>query len=82
MQHSMSTHYYAEILPLIEMMFSQNSTEDEVLVLDKLEIDLGIIQQKDMEKDKWDDSILSTLKMKLEESLASLKINKKLIFFQ
>ncbi len=76
MQHSISSHYYSCLLPLLEKVFNQYSTEDEVLVLDKLEIVLGSIPQKDIGKDKWDDSILSSIELKIEESLIASLANK------
>ncbi|MBC7421946.1 MAG: hypothetical protein H7334_00670 [Ferruginibacter sp.] len=75
MQHSISRHYYSDLLPLLEKVFNQYSTEDEVLVLDKLEIKLGNIPQKDIGKDKWDDSVLSLIELKIEESLVSFLEN-------
>ena len=75
MQHSISRHYYSDLLPLLEKVFNQYSTEDEVLVLDKLEIKLGNIPQNDIGKDKWDDSVLSLIELKIEESLVSFLEN-------
>jgi len=75
MQHSISSHYYSDLLPLLEKVFNQYSTEDEVLVLDNLEIKLGNIPQKDIGKDKWDDSVLSSIELKIEECLVSFLEN-------
>ena len=75
MQHSISSHYYSDLLPLLEKVFNQYSTEDEVLVLDNLEIKLGIIPQNDIGKDKWDDSVLSSIELKIEECLVSFLEN-------
>ena len=60
---------------MLEKVFNQYSTEDEVLVLDNLEIKLGIIPQKDIGKDKWDDSVLSSIELKIEECLVSFLEN-------
>lgn len=79
MQHLMSKHYYDEMVPLVENVFNEFCGEDEVVVLDKLEIDFGIILEKDLEKNRLNEDILSKFKIKLKESLAALSTGNTLV---
>lgn len=50
LQQDMSKLFWELISPAMEQLFDQFSTSDEVIILEKLEIDLGKIAPKDLEK--------------------------------
>lgn len=79
MQHLISEHYRNEMLPVLESVFNDYCSEDEVLILDKLEIDFGVISEKDLEKNCWSEDVLSTFKLSLLEKLADISVNKTFI---
>ena len=79
MQHLISEHYRNEMLPVLESVFNEYCSEDEVLILDKLEIDFGVISEKDLEKNRWSEDVLSTFKLSLLEKLADISVNKTFI---
>jgi hypothetical protein len=72
MQHLISEHYRNEIVHLLENVFDNYCGEDDVLLLDKLEIDFGIISEADLEKGKWDESILANFKTNLIEQFENV----------
>lgn len=79
MQHLISEHYRNEMIPVLESVFNDYCSEDEVLILDKLEIDFGVISEKDLEKNRWGEDMLATFKSSLLENLADISINKTFI---
>jgi hypothetical protein len=76
MEHLISGHYYNELVPLLETSFNDFCGESDVLIIDKLEIDLGFISEIDLEKSRWHDLLLATFKYNLRESLASIAAGK------
>ncbi len=79
MQHLISEHYRNEMIPVLESVFNDYCSEDEVLILDRLEIDFGVISETDIEKNHWNDDMLTTFKSSLLDNLAALSVNKKFI---
>ena len=79
MQHLISEHYRNEIIPVLESVFNDYCSEDEVLILDRLEIDFGVITEKDIEKNRWNDSMLARFKSSLLENLTALSVSKTFI---
>lgn len=49
-QHLAGPFYYEQLLPALEKIFDELSHENEVMSLDKLELDLGIIAIAELEK--------------------------------
>ena len=49
-QHLVSERYWEEIVPILQKVFDGISTEEEILHLGKLEIDLGTVNAGDIEK--------------------------------
>jgi len=76
MQHLISEHYRNEIMHLLENVFDSYCSEEEVLVLDRLEIDFGTISEADLEKARWDNEILTNFKANLLEQLEQILKNK------
>lgn len=79
MQHLISEHYRNEMIPVLESVFNDYCSEDEVLIFDRLEIDFGVITEKDIERNRWDDSMLARFKSSLLENLTALSVNKTFI---
>jgi len=67
-QHLVSERYWHEIVPVLQKALDGISAEDEIYYLDKLEIDLGIINVKDIEKGRWNDDVFK----KVAEQLSLL----------
>lgn len=76
LQHLISDHYRNEMIPVLESVFNDYCSEDEVLILDKLEIDFGVISEKELEKNRWGKDVLATFKSNLLENLTALSVNK------
>jgi hypothetical protein len=76
MQHLISEHYRNEVINLLETIFDNYCSEEEVLLLDKVEIDFGVISEADLEKGRWDENILANFKANLLEQLDTLIKNK------
>jgi len=65
LQQLVSEHYWDVIVPMLEKEFDRISRDDEIIYIDKLEIDLGTISDKAVEKNEWSINLAS----KLEEIL-------------
>ena len=65
-QHLVSERYWREIVPLLQKLFDNASTEHEIIHLDKLEVDLGIINIKDIEKGRWNDEVYKKISEQLK----------------
>src|SRR5450432_430766 len=78
-QHLISEHYRNELIPVLESVFDNYCSKDEVLIVDKLEIDFGVISEKDMEKNRWSEDMLAIFKSSLLENLSTLSVNKSFI---
>ena len=69
LQQLVNDHYKQDVLPLLEDVFDDLSDEDEVLQIEQLVIDLGILSGKEINAVRWDDSILSEIKKQLHEKI-------------
>jgi Contractile injection system tape measure protein len=67
-QQLVSSQYWADIVPLLEKAFDKIGNNEEVIELDKLEIDLGMISLKSLEKNEWG----SRLQSKIETLLSAI----------
>ena len=70
-QQLVSNHYYNKIVPLLQQAFDDASFEEETISLDTLEIDLGIINEKEIEKGNWEELVFK----KISEQLIPFKHN-------
>jgi hypothetical protein len=68
-QQQVSDYYFAKIVPLLQKAFDAASTNDEIISIDNLTIDLGMISEKEIEKGNWEEKVFK----KITEQLASLK---------
>jgi len=78
LQQLVSGHYRQEVLPLLEDVFNELSDEEEVIRIEQLEIDLGILSEKEISQGQWDKDILSGIKSQLQEKIGRRE-NKRLI---
>ena len=76
MQQLISNHYWQDVLPLLTAVFNEISDEGKVTRIDKLEIDLGFISEKEMNEVRWNDEILSRIKTQLYEKLGGKEKDK------
>lgn len=70
-QQLVSDHYHNKIVPMLQQAFDAASNEEETISLDTLEIDLGIINEKEIEKGNWEELVFK----KISEQLLPFKHN-------
>ncbi len=68
-QQLVSNHYHNKIVPVLQQAFDAASNEEETISLDTLQIDLGIINEKEIEKGTWEELVLK----KITEQLIPIK---------
>lgn len=68
-QQKVSSHFWNKIVPVLERAFDAASTEEETITLDTLEIDLGIINEREIEKGGWEEQVFK----KITEQLLPVK---------
>lgn len=66
-QQQISDHFWEHLVPLLEIEFDKISGEDEVIILDQVEIDLGIIHEAVINKAGWNTDLMESLKKQLKE---------------
>ena len=79
LQQQVSNHYWQEVLPLLATVFNELSDEGEVIRINQLEIDLGFISEKEMSETRWNDEILSRIRMQLYEKLRGKEKDKLIV---
>lgn len=79
MQQLASEHYYRSMLSIIETQFTDFATDDEVIRIDRLEIDLGELTEKQLEKATWDYELISRFGQLVKESLQQYSGQQQLI---
>ena len=60
-QQKVNDTYFAKILPLLQEAFDMASTEEEIISIDNLVIDLGIITEKEIEKGNWEEKVFKII---------------------
>src|SRR5688572_4969051 len=68
-QHLAGPFYYRQLLPVLEKIFDELSSEDETIQLDKLELDLGIIPVQELESTEWSSELESMLRQQVVTAL-------------
>jgi hypothetical protein len=71
-QQLVSEHYRTHIIQLLEKVFDELAPPDDILRIDKLEIDLGIIHEREIETRRWEDLLFK----KLSEQLSLMMQNR------
>lgn len=79
LQQLISSQYWAHIVPLLEKTFDKIGNEDEVITLDKLEIDLGVISVKSLEKNDWGARLQAKMETLLFDITHSSSVSKKAV---
>ena len=69
LQHIVSEHFWAEVIPILQKVFDSITNENEIIRLDRLEIDLGLISVKDIEKGEWVTKLGEILQKELAKQL-------------
>lgn len=67
-QQQVSDYYFAKIVLLLEKAFDAASTNDEIISIDRLTVDLGTITEKEIEEGNWEEKVFK----KITEQLTSL----------
>lgn len=68
-QHKISRDYWEIVLGSLTKAFDQFASEDEVINLDRLEIDLGIIENKSVIESSWTEGIFNSALLALRDRL-------------
>lgn len=79
MQQLLSNHYWQDVLPILATVFNELSDEGKVIQIDQLEIDLGLISEKEMNETRWNDEILSRIKKQLYGKLGGKEKDKLIV---
>ncbi|MDX2070793.1 MAG: contractile injection system tape measure protein [Haliscomenobacter sp.] len=69
-QHELSRLYWQRVVPGIERLFDRLAGPDELIRLDKLELDLGTISPQDLRSDVFVQKLMKELESVLLEALA------------
>lgn len=88
-QQLASQQYWTHIVPILEKTFNEKNNGEEVIVLDKLEIDLGVISLQSLEKNEWAitvqkkmDAILSEIISNSSAVKGAEPVSKRISIFQ
>lgn len=76
-QHLVSERYWQEIVPVLQKALDSMSTEEEILHVDKLEIDLGMVSLRDIENGRWNAEVYNKISERLILLNASPSTEKK-----
>jgi len=76
-QQQVSNYYLEKIVPLLQVAFDAASDEEEIISIDNLEIDLGTINIKEIEKGDWDEKVFKKISEQLIHIKHRLKAKKK-----
>jgi hypothetical protein len=74
-QHLAGPFYYRQLLPALEKIFDELSTSDEVISVDKLELDLGIIPLQELEAITWNNEWETLLRGLIQTALQEQRKN-------
>lgn len=76
-QQQVSNYYFEKIVPLLQVAFDAASDEEEIISIDNLEINLGTINIKEIEKGDWDEKVFKKISEQLIHIKHRLKAKKK-----
>ncbi len=69
-QQQISEHFWNHLVEALEKQFDSISTSDEVIIIDRLEIDLGMVLANEINKLAWNGKFLAKIKEPIEEILS------------
>nr|MDQ6889765.1 contractile injection system tape measure protein [Bacteroidota bacterium] len=78
-QQLVSNHYWNKIAPLLERAFDAVSNEEETISLDTLELDLGVINVKEIEKGNWEEQVFKKIAEQLIPVMHGLPSREKVL---
>lgn len=67
-QQQVSDRFWNDIVPLMEKSFDAISSEDEVMEIDKFELDLGVVSEKMIGDESW----MEEIRKKIEEKIIAI----------
>ncbi len=73
MQQQMSGHYWRDILPVMASVFDELSNNEEIIRIDRLEIDLGVLSEKDINQSTLEGTILESIRKQFYEKIGGRK---------
>lgn len=74
LQHKLSNLFYRVMVPVLEKLFDDLAPGDQVVYLDSVEIDLGIMTTEEMEKKEWPDRFKEMVYRQFKEIVLLNKI--------
>lgn len=74
MQQQMSSHYWMDIVPVMASVFDELSNNEEIIRIDRLEIDLEL-SEKEINQSSWSGTILEAIRKQLLEKIGGKKKN-------
>lgn len=69
-QQQFSDHFWKYLVPLLHQEFDHMSTEEEVLSLDHLEIDLGVVTEAQISEEVWNPELYELFKTEVKNAIA------------
>ena len=69
-QESVSRRFWNSIVPMLQKTFDAVTVDDEVLTVDRLVIDIGVLTEKSLLKDDW----IIELSSRLEKLISELRV--------
>lgn len=69
MQQQVSGHYWKDIVPVMASVFDELSNNEETIRIDRLEIDLGVLSEKEINQSSWEGAILEAIRKQLFEKI-------------
>lgn len=74
-QQQISEHFWNHLAGVLEKQFDSISTPDEVIFIDRLEIDLGVVSVSEINKLSWNGELLAKIKEPINEILSKSNAN-------
>ncbi|HMF71866.1 MAG TPA: contractile injection system tape measure protein [Flavitalea sp.] len=72
-QNDLSRFYWNQIVPTLERVFNEISVEDEIIQIDRLELDLGKLWLESIGSGKPDNDLFERLYKQIKEAVAATK---------
>ena len=66
-QQKLSDHFWQYLVPLLENEFDKISTDGEVVCLERIEIDLGVIEETDINKVVLNENLLKNVEKQIKD---------------
>jgi hypothetical protein len=79
LQQRFNNLYWEVIVPAIEKLFNELSDEDEIICMDRLELDLGLLDFENLDRDEIAKEVVLQLKNSIQEKLYKEKKSTELI---